>query len=362
MIALSFGQAKPALARVSGTTGLKVTDPRLIIRTNDAILELLNEGAFPGVVQRWHIIAVDGRLVLPPQLDMLLELTVDNVPQQIMSRWAEFVAYGPGLQSDLVSRGCESQRWHGCGGGNVYDRGESPVHTDIPISSGSSCVCTDGSGAALEGPWVLRQYARVTEEVGAYATIQGLDPEGLMIRSEVSNGSGTEWINGVQLGITSGTGYTETTQQFSKITAYTKPETNGYIRLTAWNGVTEVELSNYEPWETSPSYHRYFSPMLQARRCSDEPCRRVVLARARKRFVPIKEDSDLLIISNILALQEMLIAQALREQGDLEGYTVHKITAVDILKKEAVAYNGKVRTPALTFQRGFSIGELPAIR
>jgi hypothetical protein len=88
----------------------------------------------------------------------------------------------------------------------------------------------------------------------------------------------------------------------------------------------------------------------------------VVLARARKRFVPVREDSDPLIISNILALQEMLIAQTLREEGNLDGYAAHKLTAVDILRKEAVAYNGKVRTPAMTFQRGFSLGELPAIR
>ncbi len=355
MIALTYGQAKPALARVSGTTGLKITDPRLISRVNDAIQEVMNEANSPGVVQRWHILAVDGLLVLPPQLDMLLEITTDGVPQQIMSRWAEFVAYGPGPAEDLLARNYNfagAQTWYRCGGGDVFDRGESPVHTDIPVSSGSSCVCTDGTGSALDGPWVLRQYS----------TIQGLDPDGLIIRSDVSNGSGTEWIDGVRLEITSGSSYVETTQQFSKVTAYTKPRTNGYVKLTAWNGVTEVELSNYEPWETTASYHRYFSPFLQSRRCDDNPCRRVVLARARKRFVPVQGDNDVLMISNILVLQEMLIAQALREQGDLEGYTVHKITAVDILKKEAVAYNGKTRTPAMTFQRGFSIGSLPALR
>lgn len=366
MVSLTYGQAKPSLARVAATTGLKVTDPRMLTRINEAMQEIMNEvyGA-PGVVQRWHILAVDGKLVLPPQLDMLLEITTDGVPQQIMSRWAEFVAYGPGVQSDLFNRGNYGyQRWYRCGGGDVFDRGESPVYTDIPVSSGSSCVCTDGTGAAYDGPWVLRQYANpnTNEAAGAYSTIQGLDPDGLIIRSDISNGSGTEWIDGVRLEITSGSSYVETTQQFSKVTAYTKPRTNGYVKLTAWNGVTEVELSNYEPWEETASYHRYFSPFLQARRNNDDPCRRVVLARARKRFVPIRGDDDVLMISNILVLQEMLIAQALRENGDLEGYAVHKLTAVDILKKEAVAYNGRVRTPAMSFQRGFSLGELPAIR
>lgn len=373
MISITLGQAKPALARVSGTTGLKVTDPRLITRVNDAQQELMSEGNFPWVVQRWHINTVDGKIVLPPQLDMLLECTLDGAPAQIASRWAEYVSFGPGPAEDLLARRYNARGygaaggygWWSCAAGNVYDRGESPVYTDIPVPDDVSCVCTNGSGSTeLDGPWVLRQYANpLTDETpGIYSTIQGLDENGLIIRSQISNGSGTEWINGVQLGITSGSGYTETTQYFSKITAYNKPVTNGYVRLTAWNGVTEVELSNYENWETTPSYHRYFSPFLERRSGDTDPCRRVVLARARKRFVPVAEDSDVLMISNILALQEILIAQAYRENNDLESYAAHKLTAVDLLRKEAVAYNGKVRTPAFVVQRGFGMGVLPALR
>jgi hypothetical protein len=366
MIRRTLGDVRPELSRIAGVTGMSVTDPRILVRLNKAIQELMNEGSFPGVVDRWHINTVDGNVVLPSNLDMLLEITTDGVPNQIMSTWAEFVAYGPGLQEDLVGRGNNfpARRWCGCGGGNLYDRGEYPVKVDIPISSGSSCVCTDGTGVEWDGPWVLRQYADPTrnEESGSYSTIQGLDPDGFIIRSDLSNGSGTEWINGVRLEITSGSSFVETTQQFSKITAYTKPETNGYIRLTAWNGFNEVELSNYEPWETTPSYHRYFSPFLQSRRHSTNPCCRVVLARARRRFVPVKEDTDVLIIGNILALETMMIAQNKREAGDFQEYAAMKITAVDIMKKESISYTSRVRTPALTFQRGFSLGELPALR
>lgn len=350
---------------------MKITDPRVKTVTNEAIQELSCEGSWPGVVDRWFYRATNGSIVLEPQHDMLLEITTDGVAQQIMSNYAEFLAYGPGLQEDLLSPRYNggsgysgARRWWRCGTGNVYDRGESPVRVDIPISEGSSCVCSDGTGSAYDGPWVLRQYANpaTNEAAGAYSTIQGLDPDGLIVRSEVSDGSGTEWINGIRLEITSGSSYVESTQTFSKITAYTKPETNGYVKLTAWNGVTEVELSNYEPWQIEPSYHRYYSPMLEARRCEEDPCRRVVLARVRKRFVPITEDSDVLMISNVLALKSMIIAQRKREEGDYEAYSVQKLTAVDIMKKESMAYLGKVRTPAISVQRGFSIGMLPAIR
>ncbi len=355
---------------------MPVNDPRVMVRVNEVIQELSCEGAWPGVVDRWHYRATNGSIVLEPQHDMLLEITTDGVAQQIMSNYAEFLAYGPGLQEDLLSPnynlglgyggGNFRRQWWRCGTGNVYDRGESPVRVDIPVSDGSSCVCSNGTGAEWDGPWVIRQYANpaTNEAAGAYSTVQGLDPDGLIVRSEISSGSGidAEWINGVRMEITSGSSYVETTQQFSKITSYTKPETNGYVKLTAWNGITEVELSNYAPWETEPSYHRYYSPMLEARRCDDNPCRRVVLARVRKRFVPIQSDSDVLMISNVLALKCMLIAQWKREAGNLDEYAAQKLTAVDIMRKEAVAYLGKVRTPAFSVQRGFSIGALPAIR
>ena len=345
---------------------MPITDTRLIIQVNNAIQELMNEGDFPGVVDRWHVRAVDGNICLPPNMDRLMEFTADGVPQTIVSPWAEFVAYGPGPAEDILPRrgygyGSAGRNWWGCGGENLYDRGEMAVQRQIPVSDGS-CGCAN----IPVGPWVLRQYANssVDELPYIYSTIQGLDTNGLMIRSQVqaSDGTGMVWANGVRLGITSGSGYTETIQQFSMVQSFTKPQTNGYVRLTAWNGTDEIELANYEPWETTPSYHHYFSPML-AYTCNDiGGCNRVVLARCRRRFVPIAEDTDLLIIGNVQALVAMMIAQWKRTAGALDVYAAMKLTAVDLMRKESIAYTGKSRLPALTFQRGFSLGEMPALR
>jgi hypothetical protein len=364
MISRTYGDLKGELARVAGTTGMKVTDARMLVLTNMAVQELMNEGPWPGVVDRWHIRVFDGKIVLPPQLDMMLEFTADGVPNQIMSPWAEFVNYGPGVQEDILPRAWTNRRnWWNCAGGNVYDRGEIPVVTPIPISDGS-CSCSD----VPVGPWNLRLYADPLgdETPGAYATVQGLDANGLVIRTQISDGSGgMEWINGERVSITSGSGYVESVENFSVVQAFTKPETNKYVRMTAWNGSVEVELSNYAPWETTPSYHHYYAPQLQPS-CGETrdatSCCGVVLARCRRRFVPVEEDTDVMLITNILALKSMLIAQWKREAGNLDEYAAQKLTAVDLMRKEAVAYTGKVRTPALTFQRGTSIGCLPAIR
>ncbi len=361
MIRATYGNVKPELARVAGTTGMSVTDPRLLVRTNLAVQELMNEGAWPGVVDRWKIRAVSGKIVLPPDLDMLLEFTVDGIPQTVMSPWAEFVNYGPAIGEDLLARNSNTnlqRTWWGCQGGNVYDRGELPVYTQIPVSDGS-CGCAD----IPVGPWFIRQYATRTETEGIYSTVQGLK-DGMIVRTEVvtSDGSGMEWINGERIPISNGSSFWQSTETFDSITAYTKPETNGYVRITAWNGTDEIELSNYAPAETTPSYHHYWSPRLEAMRCDGDTCLRVVLARCRRRFVPVEEDTDVMIISNVLALKEMMIAQWKREADNLESYAAHKQTAIDIMRKESVAYTGKVRMPALTFQRGAALGTMPALR
>jgi len=342
---------------------MPVTSDGVRDKINLATQELMNEGAFPGIVDRWKIRAVSGKIVLPPQLDMLLEFTVDGVPQSVMSPWAEFVNYGPAMAEDILPRTSAfiNRAWWGMQGGNLYDRGEQPVYTVIPVSDGS-CGCAD----TPVGPWNLRVYANVEEDPDIYLTAQGVkwDSEEI-VRTYVptSDGSGMEWINGERIPISNGSSFFESTEQYSKLTVITKPETNSYVRLTAWNGTDEIELSNYSPWETTPSYHHYFSPLLQdLNRMETNECRRVVLARCRKRFVEVQENTDILIISNVPALKAMVIAQWKRDAGAIDEYIAQKNTAVDIMKKEALAYTGKVRMPALTFQRGAALGTIPFVR
>jgi hypothetical protein len=65
-----------------------------------------------------------------------------------------------------------------------------------------------------------------------------------------------------------------------------------------------------------------------------------------------------LLIGNINALSEMMIAQSKRKAGSLDEYVAHKTTAVDLMKKEALAHNGKSQFPAMTFARGVQIGNI----
>lgn len=351
MVSRTWGDVKAELARYAGQTGLPVTDPRLLTSINLIQEELINEGDFPGVVDRWRIVADSGVLVLPGHLDRLMQITIRGIPTDVKSPWFSFVAYGPGIQDDETFRNRDWVAWGHDDG--ILEVGEFPTKTPIPLSTGS---------AGLPGPWNLRVYASVGETEGAYCTVQGLDENDLEIRTQLSDGSST-WIDGERIPISLGSSFYESTKTFSELKAFTKPMTNGYVRLTAWNGTTEVELSNYSPDETTPSYHKYYSPWLHRITPSDgNECCRTVIARCRRRFVPIVEDTDVLMISNLPALRAMMIAIWKRDAGALDEYAAMKVTAVDLLKKEAKAYRGKARTPSFVFQRGFAIGALPALR
>jgi hypothetical protein len=88
-----------------------------------------------------------------------------------------------------------------------------------------------------------------------------------------------------------------------------------------------------------------------------------VRARVRKRFKDVKEDNDPMLISNELALAEMIISQYKRSTNAADEAEYHRAKAVDIMRKESVAFLGKTKTPAITFTRGFGIGaDLPYVR
>lgn len=351
MVSRTYGDIKSQLAEVSGFTGFAVTDTRLKQQLNLAQEELIAEGEFPGVVDRWKIVATSGELVLPGHLDRLMQITIRGVPVDVKSPWFSFVAWGPGIQDDENFRCRDWVSWGHDGG--ILEVGEVCSQVQLPF-------VTDGSSTP-QGPWNLRVYASVAETEGIYATVQGT-LAGEVVRTQLSDGSST-WINGERISISNGSSYFESVQQFDELTAFTKPMTNGYVRLTAWNGTEEITLSNYAPDETTPSYHKYYSPWLHRITPSDtNSCCRTVIARCRRRFVPVVSDTDVLMISNLPALRVMMMAIGKRDAGNFDEYSVLKTTAVNLLQKEAAAYRGKARTPSFVFQRGFAIGSVPALR
>lgn len=348
MVQKTFGQIKAALAETAGVTGMPVTDARLLRYVNNAIQELMAEGDWPGVVDRWYFRfdETTGLIALPYFMERLLGVTVNDVPKEIRSPWFEFCQYGPGVVRDEETDNQGNTRWRRVNWNNiVLDRGESPLQKDIPLTG---------------GPYKLRVYATEDEAVGGVnpvINLQGPDVDGQPIRVT----DGTAYSTGEDVAIDFTTGPQTTVNDFYGVTAVAKPATNAPVLLYAVDGAgVETLVATYAFNETSPSFRRYFIPSLYR---SETGVRdRIILARCRRKFFAVAEDDDRLLIGNELALSEMMIAQERRRQDDFEAYVAHKQTAVDLMKKEALAHTGKSRVPSLTFQRGFPMGEINPMR
>ena len=68
------------------------------------------------------------------------------------------------------------------------------------------------------------------------------------------------------------------------------------------------------------------------------------------------------MISNLTALEAMVISQYKASIGALDEAVAQVNRAVTLMREEAAAYSGKARVPSIAFQRGFLVGEMPAIR
>lgn len=350
MIRTTYGQAKEYLARYALGVGMSPSSDVLLELVNDAVQELMYEGEWPGIVDQW-LFKTDplrnGELACPSFIERVLGVTLDGVPREIRGPWFEFCMYGPGnvhneltdSQGNVVSPAVGWTGW-------MVDRGEACTRYVLPEEG---------------GPWKVRVYAygdEDTDDVSPEILVRGLDEDGMEVRTEPTEGT---WISGENIAIDGAETYTESVGEFASLVSVMKPVTRHPVKLTAWNGSEEVELSVYDWDETNPSYRRYFFPELWKDFTGKKD--RIVRARCRRKFKPIQDDSDEMLIGNKRAVAEMMIAQWKRSTDSGDEYAMHKQTAIDLMKKETINYLGKDKTPPVTFTKGFSLfADLPIVR
>ncbi len=343
MLRRIYSDLKPHLARVAGSTGMNTSDPRLMAYVNIAIEELISEFDWPSVIDRlrFKLSPCKTTFVLPSDYDRMLMCTVDGVPAQMQSPWFEFVGYGLDLLNSYssVPGGFDAiERFEG-----VLDKEDAAGFEEIPAG----------------GPWYIRVMGtkdELVDDVRPVINIQGYDAENNFIRT--SDGAGG-FKDGIDVEINGDTVpfWTQTNQSLRYLTATIKPVTKGYVLLYVANADNSIVhyIGQYAPNDTTPFYRQYSIPVLR-RFFNSNHCT-TILARCRKRFVPITKDADFLLISNLPALQSMVQACYYRDAHDEDSYLRYKTIAVDILKKEAKAYIGLQRMkPFMT------VGEGPGVR
>lgn len=341
MLRRTYGSVKSQLARVAGSTGMNTSDARLLDYVNIAIEEVMNEHDFPSVIDRLRFCLSPCKrtFVLPSDYDRMLMCTVDGVPAQMQSPWFEFVGYGLDLLNSYASvpGGWDSiDRFEG-----VLDREDAAGFNEIPC---------DG------GPWYIRVMGTKGERVSGerpVINIQGYDYENNWIRTSDGAGGYKDGID-VPINGDSAPFWVQVPQSLRYLTATIKPVTKGNVLLYVSNADNSEQryIGQYAPNDTTPFYRQYSIPALR-RFYGNDDHHVTILARCRKRFVPVTKDADFLLISNLPALQSMVQACYYRDAKDQDSYLQYKTIAVDILKKEAKAYIGLQRMkPFMTVSEG----------
>lgn len=321
MIRRSWSQVKSELARIAGASGMVMSDSRVMSYANVAIEELMQEGDWPSIVDRYNFRVYGGTITLPQDYERILYMKLNGISQVMQSPWYEFIGYGPTFLNDQPVSPHDTNPLLGVMG--VLDRDDVCTFLDIPpVSDGVQ--------------YTLRVASTVQESSGATVIIQGLDGNGDFIRSNFNG----EWIEGVAFVLSGAFPQVATSGQvFSKITGVIKPATRQPVNCyyVPVGGGSQTQIAHWEANATNISYRRYRIPGL------NDDTQYCIETRIRRRFAPITKDSDILLIGNLPALKNMVQAVYYAESNEKDAYATSKAIAIGILRKEATAYIGQQR-------------------
>jgi len=221
----------------------------------------------------------DPFITLPREVARLINVDICRSPVNVQNEFYEFLSFGIGLQESKTATGrCRNRT---CDLMEVYDRGTYPSFIDLDKNR------------------ILRAYITDNRDIGARILVQGTDTSDNPIISL----DGTDDILGVML---DGTMPFVDSPILNSLTGIQKGVTAGPVRFYQVDPDTSVQelILTMEPSEQVAGYRRYFLGGLP-RNCCDpgsDVTKVQVTALAKLEFVPVKVDTDYLLIGNIEAL------------------------------------------------------------
>lgn len=329
--------AQVKASRLPTSIGLCSADgPGICSILNEATLRLVQASGETGWYGTWAKVVFnvdrdDPYLTLPRTIARVIDMSVCDSPIRTQNPFFEFLQFGAGLQAPAASCSrnscaCEMQ---------MYDRGTVPLFRDL----------TPGNK--------LRFYIMNAADTGKRIFITGVkDVNGTDIFT-VDRGV---TINGLAITLDNQFPFVETPIAINSLEGIQKEETVGQVKIYEVSTTTDTQimLSVMDPTEQNAYYRRYFVQGLPERCCGcdhTEDTTVQLTAMAKLEFIPVKVDTDYLLIGNIPALKNE--CQAIRyEEMDSPASAQMAILrhrdAIRLLNKELTHYMG-ARNPALAF-------------
>lgn len=317
--------------RTSGTPGVLGTIagdlPRCCRYLNEAQERLIYAGGETGWFGGWQrsvfssVSRTNPYITLGREIAAIRNLDVCGTPVRVQNEFYEFLEGGVGL---MPPNACDEP----CGILETYERGNFPTMVDIPT----------------DGIYKIRVYPTDTRDLGKRILFSGNDQNGIRIRTT----DGLLEADGEYVILTAP--FSDTVSGFSLLTAAQKDTTYREVAVYAVNVATGVEtlLSRYAPDELTPSYRRYYLHDLPRNCCGSSTVQ--VVGMAKLEFLPVRQDTDWLLIGNLPALKEECISIHFGEMDNAAALGMadkkHK-EAIRLLNMELTHYLGKQR-PAIT--------------
>lgn len=318
---ITLAEAKTFLAPFVGT-GLAPTNPKILTAIDEAITRLLPKLPANGTMARLRFFVNNGTITMPREVSTLKRVNVDASPVNIFSRWYEFLNFGPGTMEDNQT---SAQ--------NFIDLGDGFCTHSDPHTAYQILVTADAA------------------EVDKSIRILGNDQNGREVRTDGTPG---ELIRIDKLMPA------YSVNKFSCITSVIKPVTNGYVYLSAYDPspLKRYDLATYHPDETNPCYRRYRvtsvcqcgTRLTSCALCSYRTtctaytnCQTTgtstvpaitATALCKLRQIPLKHDSDVLLIQNLPAIKLMLQAIRAYDAQDAKNGMIYEGLAEKALAEQ----------------------------
>lgn len=267
-------------------------------------------------------------ITLPREIARFIAMDVCNRPVSIENEFYEFLEFGNGLQPGRNC--CTSLNGNNCQQLKTYDRGTVPTFVDLtPPGKTVQVVMTNAADA------------------GQRVLIQGQDKNGDTIITE----DGINQVQGIYVVLAFP--FVQAPLEISKITGIQKDVTIGPVKIYEVDLATAATtlLLTMEPSEKVASYRRYFVNGLPLNCCNTFPLPTTVqiTGMAKLELVPVKVDTDYLLIQSIQALAEECQSIRFSKMDSLTGAQqakLHHQDAIGLLNGQLTHYLG-VSRPAV---------------
>lgn len=279
-------------------------DAEFLRAVNKALQRIIESGQWVGTNVEVVFAGSTGYITLPPHFSSVIGVTINKVPIPVYSEFHQYCEFGPGtFDASLPARSYLSQVSEG-------------VTTVIDLTAGQQIRIRPA--VAADAGKILRFFGTDTNDQPIYDVASGKE--------------------GIAVGILNPVAVMAT--PLNTFTGLQKALTLGRVSLYGWNGVTETLLSQYQPYETRPSYTRYAVGTVDSSLNIGCLC--------RLRHLPVYYDTDFIRVGNLAAWENALQGVKLDSIGQFDKSDLRWEECFKMLNREHMSRRGKAR-PELTF-------------